>query len=118
MSAVYTGMYRVKNKVNIKKGIIMKKIIYITVLLIVLAMWCGVSLAQEKWHEGIIDKITETTITIDKVTYNITSYSIVMDENEDEIDISRLPRCCEKIKFTLIGSDIEKLMFNVSESRW
>ena len=96
----------------------MKKIICITVLLVGLAMWCGVSLAQEKWHEGIINKITETTITIDKVTYNITSYTIVMDENEDEIDISRLPRCCEKIKFTLIGSDIEKLMFNVRKSRW
>lgn len=87
-------------------------------LMIGLFVWCSLSSAQAKWQEGIINKITETAITIDKVTYNITSYTIVMDENEDEIDISRLPRCCEKIKFTLLGSDIEKIMFNVSESRW
>ena len=96
----------------------MKRMLCIMFSLALLLMWHSINIAAENWQEGIIDKITETTITIDKVTYNITSYTIVMDENEDKINISRVPRCCEKIKFTLIGSDIEKLMFNVSESRW
>ncbi len=96
----------------------MKKIICITVLLIALTMWCNVSFAQENWQEGVINEITETSITIDQNTYYITPYTIIMDEDGKEIDISRLPACCEKIKFTVIGTDIEKIIFNVKESRW
>ncbi len=98
----------------------MKKFsICLIILTATLAICSSVSLAQEEnWQEGIINEITETTITIDEVTYNITYYTIIMDENGEEIDISRLPRCCEQIEFTVIGSDIEKIVFNVKESRW
>lgn len=99
----------------------MKKFfICLIILTATLAICSSVSLAQEEnWQEGIINEITETTITIDEITYNITYYTIIMDENEEEIDISRLPRCCEEVKFSVIGSsDIEKIVFNVKESRW
>ncbi len=94
----------------------MKKIICITVLLIAVTMWCSVGFAQDtldsEWREGIITGKTETTIEIDGKTYDITDYSVITDHNDDALDFYLLPTCCESVKFTVLGDDIEKIIFD------
>ena len=45
----------------------MKRMLCIMFSLALLLMWHSINIAAENWQEGIIDKITETTITMTRL---------------------------------------------------
>jgi hypothetical protein len=96
----------------------MKRVIFITILLVFLINWCNIGIASDKWQKGIITKTTETTITIDHRTYNISPNTVIEDErgNTLPLDVLGQKSCCDNIRF-LIGDDgyIKKIIVDTSK---
>jgi hypothetical protein len=97
----------------------MKKIICITILFIILAIWCDISATSEDWQKGIITEVTETTIIIDGKTYYIDSNTVIKDEHDNTLSIKALGQetCCNSIRFLIRNNRyIEKIIVETSKA--
>jgi len=96
----------------------MKKIIFITTISVLLTYWNNIGCALDKWYEGIVTDITETTITVDHHTYNIGPKTVIEDTWGHKLSIDALGQksCCNNIRF-LVGEDgyIEKIIVDTTK---
>jgi len=97
----------------------MKKIISIVVLSTILIFWCNTTFALKEWQKGVITERKDTTITVNRTTYDIDSNTIIMDEEGNSLPIDALGQktCCDHVRILVRdNSYIEKIIVDTSKA--
>jgi hypothetical protein len=118
---LFQGLKRCRNKFGMTawKYSQVKKNVCITILLVVLVLWCNITFAAGEWRRGVITEITETTITVNGTTYEIDSNTVIKDEQGSNLPVGVLGQktCCNNVRILVRGNEyIEKIIVDTSKA--
>lgn len=98
----------------------MKKILYMTVVLAFLSIWCSTGFTLESWYEGVITNKTESTITVNRKTYRIDSNTVIKDNHDNRLSFDALGQesCCNDIKFFATDGYVREIIVDTDKAVW